>query len=81
MVSVSIQVLKAQFAHWAAKAVKGEAVQITRHNRPYVMLTGCSSSHVYVGPEVGKRGLRPAIKGGTNGQWRRVLDEDREERR
>lgn len=80
MKNVSIQALKANFAQWAAQAAAGETVQITRHNRPYVQLTGCRPEAVHEGSRVGMA-LEPEPSGSTHGKWRKVLAEDREEAR
>lgn len=72
--------LKANFAHWAAKAAAGATVQITRHNRPYVQLAGCTPEAVHEGSRVGMA-LESELNGPTHGKWRKVLAEDREEAR
>lgn len=81
MESVSIQKLKASFAYWAARAAAGETVQITRHNRAYVQLTGCRPEAVHEGCLVGKELPKPELNGPTRGKWRKVLADDREEGR
>jgi antitoxin (DNA-binding transcriptional repressor) of toxin-antitoxin stability system len=80
MRSVSIQALKAGFAAWAGMAAGGETVQITKHNRPYLLLTGCRNAAVHQGSRAGGE-LGSALKGPTHGKWRQVLDEDRRETR
>lgn len=80
MTTVSVEALKANFAHWASKAASGETVYVTRHNRPFVQLTACKEPSVHVGSRVGKGQLTPAVSKGTGGAWRRVLEQDRAER-
>ena len=81
MISVSIQALKSCFAAWAATAAQGQAVQITRHNRPYLLLTGCKNQAVHHGSRAGIGQLESALKAPTHGKWRLMLDEDRQETR
>ena len=81
MISVSIQALKSGFAAWAGMAAEGQTVQITKHNRPYLLLTGCKNVAVHHGSRAGIGQLQSALKAPTHGQWRHVLDEDRQETR
>lgn len=81
MISVSIQALKSGFAAWAGMAAGGQTVQITRHNRPYLLLTGCKNAAVHYGSRAGVGELGSALKGPTHGKWRQMLDEDRQETR
>lgn len=81
MISVSIQALKSGFAAWAGMAAGGQTVQITKHNRPYLLLTGCRNAAVHQGSRAGTGELRSALKGPTHGKWRQVLDDDRREAR
>ena len=77
MHTVSIQSLKTNFAFWAAKAAAGETVQVTRHNREFVRLSGCQAEGVHVGSRVGIEPLKSALQGPTRGKWRKILDDDR----
>lgn len=76
METVSIQGLKSNFARWAGLAAAGTTIQVTRHNRAYVCLTGCAPASVHRGSRVGGS-LAPALAGPTKGQWRKILAEDR----
>lgn len=78
MTSVSVQKLKSDFARWAALAASGETIQVTRHNRDYVRLTGCRSAAVHWGKRVGTGSLDSVLDGPTKGKWRSMLAADRE---
>ena len=67
MIRVSIQALKSGFAAWAGMAAQGQTIQITKHNRPYLLLTGCKNAVVHHGSRAGIGQLRSALKAPTHG--------------
>ena len=80
MHQISIQDLKARLSAAVAQAESGQTIVITRHNEPVAKLIPASPQHVHRGTEVGKGGLRPALKRGPKLRYLEVLLEDRGDR-
>ncbi len=79
MKSVPLKALKENLAYWAEEAAKGEVVQVTKYNRPYVMLGPSEGSGLYRGLKVGQEPLKSVLSGATKGKWLKILKEDRDE--
>jgi prevent-host-death family protein len=80
MKRVSIQDLEARLSAAVTEAESGETILITRHNTPVAQLGPPRIDPVHRGKNVGTRRLTPAVKRGTNGQYLRMLFEDRANR-
>ena len=80
MKQISIQDLKAGLSAAVAEAESGNTILITRHNEPVAKLVPAHPPHLHRGRNVGKSGIRPAIKRGTKIQFLDVLLEDRGDR-
>jgi antitoxin (DNA-binding transcriptional repressor) of toxin-antitoxin stability system len=76
---VPIKDLKSNLAHWTEKASKGEVIQVTKFNRPYVRIVPEGDVRLHRGRNVGKRDLAPALKIGDKLPWFEFLQEDRDE--
>lgn len=79
MKSVPLKELKENLASWAEEASKGETVQVTKYNRPYIVLSAGKTPGLYQGGKVGREVLRSVLKEATCGQWLRYLAEDRDD--
>lgn len=79
MKSVPIKDLKRNLSSWTEEAAKGERVQVTKYNRPYVVLSPAGATGIHVGKKVGKEPLKSVLKEATKGRWLRALQEDRDE--
>ncbi len=79
MKSVPLKTLKENLAYWADEAAKGERVQVTKYNRPYVVLGPHEGAGLYRGKRAGLEPLKPVLKEGTKGKWLKFLKEDRNE--
>lgn len=77
---ISIQDLKAKLSAAISEAESGHTIVITRHNDPVAKLVPPHPPHVHRGKDVGKGGIRPAIKRGTKVPYLAVLLEDRGDR-
>lgn len=78
MKKVPLKELKENLAHWAEVAALGESLEVTKHNKPYIMLIPCALPHVRAGQNVGKIFLTPALKKDpTRRAWLDTLLEDR----
>ena len=77
MEKISINQIKKNFAHWAKLAAEGEAIQITKYNRPYLQLTQITESGLRYGKHFGKTSLKSALKHASKGRYLSVLSEDR----
>jgi prevent-host-death family protein len=80
MKQISIQDLKAGLSAAVAEAESGETILITRHNEPVAKLVPAHAQFVHRGKEVGKGGIKPAIKRGAKIRFLEVLLEDRKDR-
>jgi antitoxin (DNA-binding transcriptional repressor) of toxin-antitoxin stability system len=78
--NVSLKDLKEDLSNWTEVAAKGETVQVTRYNKPYVLLGPAAMPGVRMGSRVGES-LKPCFdKDPTSGRWLTVLQEDRDDR-
>ena len=80
MKRISIQDLKAGLSAAVAEAESGNTIVITRHNAPVAKLIPADPEHVHRGKNVGKGGIRPAIRRGVKVRFLEVLLEDRGDR-
>jgi prevent-host-death family protein len=80
MKQLSIQDLKAGLSAAILQAESGDTIVITRHNEPVAQLGPAHPRYVNRGKNVGKGGLKPAIKRGTKVPYLEFLLEDRGDR-
>ncbi|MBI4212238.1 MAG: hypothetical protein HY540_06335 [Deltaproteobacteria bacterium] len=76
--NVALKELKENLAYWAEEASRGEVVQVTKYNKPYMMLVPSGQPGLRVGKNVGKSGFKPVLDKPPKG-WKEYLDEDRGE--
>ena len=80
METVPLKDLKENLAYWAETAAHGKVLEVTKHNKPYVMLVPCQTTHVRVGKNVGASSLVAVLKKDpTRGAWLVSLQEDRDD--
>jgi antitoxin (DNA-binding transcriptional repressor) of toxin-antitoxin stability system len=79
MENVPLNVLKKDLAYWTEQAAKGKVIQITKYNRPYVLLTKGQSAGLYIGKRYGRTDLSSPLKEASHGKWLQYLLEDRED--
>ena len=79
MKSVTLKNLKAHLSEYAEEASKGQTIYITKHQKPYILLTGAKTSTFHVGHQVGLRSLKSISKKASMGLYLKLLKEDREE--
>jgi len=80
MKCVSLKDLKEDLSTWTEIAAHGESVQVTRYNKPYVVLGPAILSGVHMGRRLGDD-LKPCFgKDPTSGRWLNVLQDDRDDR-
>ena len=77
MKQISIQDLKARLSAAILEAESGNTIVITRHNEPVAKLIPAHPKYLHRGGDVGKGGLRPALKRGRKIPYLDVLLEDR----
>ena len=78
MKEISLQELKRQLSHWIDLARSGETIVITKHKKPVAKLTTAVQPGRHVGKHYGKgHGLKRLFNNATNGEYLRVLLEDR----
>ena len=81
MKSVPIKDLKERLSYWAEQAAKGEVIEVTRYNRPYIRLVtgGKDVEGLHVGKRVGKETFKSSLPlNASGGQWLKFLQEDRD---
>jgi antitoxin (DNA-binding transcriptional repressor) of toxin-antitoxin stability system len=78
MINVPIKELKENLSDWAEKASNGAVIQITKYNRPYILLTSGQPLGLVRGSMVGRQSLAPVLRKGTQGRALKYLMEDRE---
>jgi len=79
MKQISIQDLKASLSASVAEAESGHTIVITRHNAPVARLVP-AEFYVHRGRNVGKGGLKPALKRGSKIRFLDILADDRGDR-
>ncbi len=79
MKNVPLHELKKDLAYWTEQAAKGEAIQITKYNRPYVVLTKSQMTGLTIGKRVGKGFSNSGLKEASKGKFLKYLLEDRED--
>lgn len=77
MKEVPLKELKSNLSFWAEKASKGDTLQITKYNRPYILVGPSRVGGLVVGERVGEPLPPPALKSASKGEWLRCLQEDR----
>lgn len=78
MEKVPLKDLKERLSYWAERASKGETIEITKHNVPYMRLVAPLESDVIVGSKVGQPFPPSPFKGKKlKIDWKKYLDEDR----
>jgi prevent-host-death family protein len=77
MKQISIQDLKANLSTAISEAESGTTIIITRHNEPVAKLAPADPQFLHRGKEVGKGGIKPAIRRGTKIPYLEALLEDR----
>jgi len=80
MKQISIQDLKAKLSAAVSEAESGNTIVITRHNEPVAKIVPARAEHLYQGKNVGKSGLKPAIKRGSKIPYLEFLLDDRNDR-
>ena len=80
MKQISIQDLKAKLSTAISEAESGQTIVITRHNAPVAKLVPADPQFLHRGKDVGKGGIKPAIKRGIRIPYMDVLLEDRRDR-
>ena len=80
MKQISIQDVKARLSAVVSEAEAGNTIVITRHNEPVAQMTPVHPQHIHRGKDVGKGGLKPAIKRGTRIPYLEVVLKDRGDR-
>lgn len=78
MKEVPLKELKRNLSFWAEKASKGDFIQITKYNRPYILVGPSRVGGLVVGGRIGEPLPAPTLKSATKGEWLRCLQEDRE---
>ncbi|MBL7684863.1 MAG: hypothetical protein JNK65_02380 [Deltaproteobacteria bacterium] len=79
MKSVPLKDLKENLSYWAEEAAHGEKVQVTKYNKPYIMLGPTEVSFLHQGIQSGREPLRSVLRQGTKGKYLDILSEDRNE--
>ena len=80
MKQISIQDLKAKLSAAISEAESGDTIIITRHNEPVAKLIPAHPQYVHRGKDVGREGIRPALKRGKKIPYLDVLWKDRADR-
>lgn len=77
MKSISLRVLKENLSRYTEQAARGEPIQVTRYNKPFVYLMPALGQSQRVGTRAGQHEFRPVSKRATRGRFLEVLNEDR----
>jgi len=77
MRTVSIDELKRHLSAFVDQAAAGARILITKHRRPVASLSGADAEHVHIGARFGRASLKPLLRAPTDGEYLRVLEEDR----
>ncbi|AFM12508.1 type II toxin-antitoxin system Phd/YefM family antitoxin [Turneriella parva] len=73
-----MQELKENLATLADIAARGETIEITKHNKPFIRLTPATALGLHIGRSVGKARLKAAVVKNTGGAYLKILAADRE---
>ena len=79
MKEVPLKELKSNLSFWAEKASKGDFIQITKYNRPYILVGPSRVDGLVVGSRIGTPLSPSLLKAASKGKWLRCLQEDRED--
>ena len=77
MKTVPLAELKRRLSALIDEAAAGERILITRHRRPAASLGPVDFEHVTIGAKFGRGELTPLLRSETDGQYLRVLQDDR----
>lgn len=80
MKQISIQDLKSNLSAAVSEAESGNTIVITRHNEPVAKLIPVHPQNIHRGKDLGKGGIKPALKRRTKIPYLDVLLEDRSNR-
>jgi hypothetical protein len=69
--------LKKRLSYWTEQAAQGIVIQITRYNKPFVVIRQAQQSELRVGKNIGKHHFRSIGTDPTNGKWLKTLIADR----
>ena len=73
-----MQELKENLSALAEMAAKGEIIEITKHNKPFIQLTAATAEGLHIGSRAGKSTLKSAVTKSTGGAFLKILAADRE---
>lgn len=77
MKEISMQEFKRQLSHWIDLARTGETIVVTKHRKPVAKLTAAIPPGVHRGKNFGKGHPTRLFENATNGEFLKVLLEDR----
>lgn len=80
VINVPIKDLKENLSKLSERASKGELIQITKYNSPFMILGPCRPPGLHVGSQIEQGSLKAVLNQGSKGQWLHYLNEDREEK-
>ena len=79
MKSVNLKDLKKRLSYWVDETAKGNVVEVTRYNKPYIRLVPRTEPSLHYGSKVGKAELESSTKSHAAKQWLKTLLDDRSE--
>lgn len=77
MEKVPLKELKENLSYWTEKASKGDTIEVTKYNKPYVRLVSSHPPGLTIGSKVGQPLPPSPFKKGLKVDWKKALDEDR----
>lgn len=77
MNKVPLKELKKDLSSWAEEASKGNIIEVTKYNRPYIYIVPHAQSGLFQGSKVGQGSLTSILSSGSQGKWLEYLEEDR----
>ena len=78
-IKVSLKQLKQELGAIASSAAQGARIDVTRYNKPYLVLVGAAEQSLQVGASADNFTLKPALKSGKKNVANKALQEDRDE--
>lgn len=79
MKTVPLKDLKIKLSFWAHEAFKGQCIEVTKNNKPYIVLMPNVRPGLHYGKNVGKKSLKSALSYEGKKEWLSYLMEDRKE--
>lgn len=79
MENVPLKILKARMAYFFELAARGQTLEVTKHNKPYVYVASSASPYLHPGKLVGQTSLSIGKKIHLKKSVSRLLNEDRDE--